>query len=113
VADRVCTIPIENEGKRNAMGFEMADVVVATIRALEERDERIVVLVRGAGEQAFSAGLDLTVDRTSRSADEKRVWPKMVEARPVAVRARRPVALERGLQAARLAVTPARIGPNT
>ena len=95
MADRVCTITIENEGKHNAMGFEMADVVLATIRALEERDERTVVVIRGFGEQAFSAGLDLNLDRTSRSADEKRAGPKMVDARPVAVRTRRPVAIER------------------
>lgn len=80
VEGRVCTITIENEGKRNAMDYGMADEVVATFEALEERDERAVVVVRGAGEQAFSAGFDLTVDRRSRSDEEKRAWPRMMDA---------------------------------
>lgn len=126
VDGRVCTVTIENQGKRNAMDFEMAGEVVATVRALEERDERTVIVLRGAGEQAFSAGFDLTVDRTSQSTAEKESWPTMMDAiegypYPVlamingdtyggAVALVAACDLRIGVEGARFAVTPAKIG---
>lgn len=126
VDGRVCTVTIENEGKRNAMDFEMADEMVAAFEAMNERDERTVVVVRGAGEQAFSAGFDLTVDRSSQTPEQKRAWPRMVDAiegypYPViamingdtyggAVGLIAACDLRVGVEDARFGVTPAKIG---
>jgi len=73
----VCTVTVDNEGKRNAMDFGMADELIATFEALEERADPTVVVLRGAGEAAFCAGFDLDVDRTEVSAERRRTWPEM------------------------------------
>ncbi|MFT4880669.1 MAG: enoyl-CoA hydratase, partial [Salinirussus sp.] len=71
VDGQVCTVTIANEGKRNAMDFEMAAELTATLQALEERAEPTVVVLRGAGDRAFCAGFDLDVDRSETPTDLK------------------------------------------
>jgi len=75
----VCTITIQNEAKRNAFDFGMIEEMTATFEALAERDERTVVVMRGAGEKAFSAGFDLDIDRSDLDGEKKYLWPTMVE----------------------------------
>lgn len=77
---KVCTLTIENEGKRNAIDFDMCEELTAALEALEERDERTIVVLRGAGEKAFSAGFDLSVDRSDRTEREKGLWREMTDA---------------------------------
>jgi methylmalonyl-CoA decarboxylase len=126
VDGNVCTITIENEGKRNAFDFEMVEELTATFEALEERDERTVAVLRGAGEKAFSAGFDLTVDRSDQTEAQKRLWPEMTDtiagySYPVvamingdtyggamAIAAASDIRI--GVEGAQLAVTPAKIG---
>lgn len=122
----VCTITIENEGKRNAIDFEMVEEMIATFEALEARDERTIPVVRGAGEKAFSSGFDLTIDRSDQTPEQKRLWSEMTDtisnySYPVvamingdtyggAMAIAAACDLRIGVAGARLAVTPAKIG---
>ena len=59
----VCTITLDNEGKRNAISYPMMDDLVAALESLESNEEDAVVVLRGARDRAFSAGFDLSQDR--------------------------------------------------
>lgn len=123
---RVVTVTIESEGKRNAVDFEMVEALAETFEALEARDELLVPVLRGAGEKAFSAGFDLSVDRSDQTDEQKRLWPRMLDAiegysYPViamingdtyggAVAIAASCDLRIGVEGARFGVTPARIG---
>lgn len=80
VDGRVCTMTIVNEGKRNALSYAMVEAIGDEFAALGDRDESPVVVMRGAGEKAFSAGFDLTEDRSNRTEEQKQLWPRMIEA---------------------------------
>jgi enoyl-CoA hydratase/carnithine racemase len=57
--DRVCTIAINREERRNALNEAVADGIVAALDAAEaDRSVRAIVLT-GAGDKAFCAGGDL------------------------------------------------------
>ena len=123
---RVMTVTIENEGKRNAVDFEMVEALAETFEALEERDELVVPVLRGAGEKAFSAGFDLSVDRSDQTEEQKGLWSRMLDAiegysYPVvaminghtyggAVAIAAACDLRIGVEEARFSITPARIG---
>ncbi|MFB6169728.1 MAG: enoyl-CoA hydratase-related protein [Haloarculaceae archaeon] len=77
---RVCTITIENEGKRNAVNYPMVEDMIDIFADLEARDTATVAVLRGAGEKAFSAGFDLTVDRSDRTEEQKELWTEMTDA---------------------------------
>lgn len=70
----ICTITLENEGKRNAITYEMMEELIETITSLEETDDNYVVVIRGAGEKAFSAGFDLSQDR---DPDKEPLWQRV------------------------------------
>lgn len=124
--DRVCTVTIENEGKRNAFDFSMVEELTETFGMLEAREEPPVVVLRGAGEKAFSAGFDLDVDRSDRTAEETELWPAMIDAiegytYPVigmlngdtyggAVEVAAACDVRIGVEGARFGITPAKIG---
>ncbi|MEF8840280.1 MAG: enoyl-CoA hydratase-related protein [Haloarculaceae archaeon] len=123
---RVVTITIESEGKRNAVDFEMVEALAETFEALEDRDELVVPVLRGAGEKAFSAGFDLSVDRSDQTDRQKGLWSRMLDAiegysYPViamingdtyggAVAIAASCDLRIGVEGARFGITPARIG---
>jgi methylmalonyl-CoA decarboxylase len=123
---RVVTVTIESEGKRNAVDFEMVEALAETFEALDDRDELIVPVLRGAGEKAFSAGFDLSVDRSDQTEEQKGLWSRMLDAiegydYPViamingdtyggAVAIGASCDLRVGVEGARFGVTPARIG---
>ncbi len=68
--DAVATLTIDNREKRNALGPPLlADLIDALDRVEEEDDVRVVVL-RGAGERAFSAGFDIEYRRRHFGDDE-------------------------------------------
>lgn len=71
---KVCTITLKNEGKRNAISYPMMAEVIETMESLEEADDDYVVVFRGAGEHAFSAGFDLSQDRDEEKQSR---WPRM------------------------------------
>jgi methylmalonyl-CoA decarboxylase len=77
---RVCTITLEKEGSRNAMDYDMAESLTETLQDLEARDEAIVVVLTGHGQQAFSAGFDLDIDRSDRTEEQKQIWTGMNDA---------------------------------
>lgn len=76
----VCTVTLENEGKRNAISYPMMEELVAEIRSLESEDDNYVLVLRGAGTEAFSAGFDLSQDRRDESGEGERPWSRMIDA---------------------------------
>ena len=80
IDDRVCTVTIDAEEKRNAFDFSMIAEMTDVFETLEDRDERAIVVIRGAGEQAFSAGFDLSIDPSDRSEGGQNHWAEMVDA---------------------------------
>jgi len=72
----VCTITLDNEGKRNAISYPMMDEVVDVFESLDSADEDRVVVIHGAGEKAFSAGFDLSQERRP----EGDAWDRMTAA---------------------------------
>lgn len=78
--DGVCTITIDNPGKRNALSYEIIESLGDAFLSLHGQDDVTVVVLRGAGEKAFSAGFDLTIDRTNQTEEEKALWSRMIDA---------------------------------
>lgn len=72
----VYTITLDNEGKRNAISYPMMDEVIGVLESLDEADADAVVVLRGAGDVAFSAGFDLSQER--RTDDDS--WDRMTAA---------------------------------
>ena len=72
----VCTLTLDNEGKRNAISYPMMDELVAALERLDSADGDSVVVLRGAGEHAFSAGFDLSQERDPESD----AWDRMIAA---------------------------------
>ncbi|HEX2173760.1 MAG TPA: enoyl-CoA hydratase/isomerase family protein, partial [Dehalococcoidia bacterium] len=58
-ADRVATVLIDREPKRNAFKQVMWDQLGAIVGDLAADPEVFVIVLRGAGRQAFSAGADI------------------------------------------------------
>jgi enoyl-CoA hydratase len=59
IADGIATLTLNRPGKLNAINYAMADVLVATLDALETDERVAAVILTGAGERAFSAGADI------------------------------------------------------
>lgn len=76
-ADGITTITLRNEGKRNAISYDMMAGIIDAMEDLAGRDDDHVVIVEGAGEHAFSAGFDLD---QSREEDDGRLWQRMNDA---------------------------------
>jgi methylmalonyl-CoA decarboxylase len=72
----VCTITLENEGKRNAISYPMMDELIEVLDSLDAAEDDRVVVLRGAGEKAVSAGFDLSQER--RPEDDS--WDRMTAA---------------------------------
>ncbi|MFB6309622.1 MAG: enoyl-CoA hydratase-related protein [Salinirussus sp.] len=122
----VWTITIENAGKRNALDYALIDDIVAAFEDLAARDDRAIIVLRGAGEKAFSAGFDLDIDRSDQTPEQKAAWPGLLETvdthpYPVigmingdcfggAVGLAAACDLRIGVTSARFGVTPARVG---
>jgi enoyl-CoA hydratase/carnithine racemase len=56
----LCTLTINNPGKRNALTPDCLFDIAQTFEELSRDDTIRVVILRGAGEEAFSAGADIT-----------------------------------------------------
>jgi enoyl-CoA hydratase/carnithine racemase len=55
----IAIVTIDNEAKRNALTQSMWEAVAETAQALQQHQHTRVVVVRGAGDKAFSAGADI------------------------------------------------------
>jgi enoyl-CoA hydratase/carnithine racemase len=68
--DAVATVAIDNPSKRNAFDLEMWKALPPIIETLDE-DERVrVVVIRGAGDNAFTSGADISEFETLRANAE-------------------------------------------
>jgi len=66
---QVATIVIDRPAKHNAITMPMAAQLAVVCREVDTRDDVRVVLIRGGGERAFSAGSDLNA-----LAEDRGVW---------------------------------------
>ena len=88
----IATITIDNPTRRNAMNAEMYQAVPAACAAATAEPDLRAVIIRGAGEQAFCAGSDITEFRERRMGtqsqgydrDEHAAW-SAIESLPVPV----------------------------
>lgn len=65
--DAVATITLHQPARRNAMRLSMWAALTATLTELRNDDGVRVVVVKGAGEQAFCAGADISEFKTLRT----------------------------------------------
>lgn len=75
VAERVLTLTIDREDRRNALSPDVLDDLLVAVRGRAVADDVRVVVVTGAGEKAFSAGGDLgsfDADATQVELHERR-----------------------------------------
>jgi enoyl-CoA hydratase/carnithine racemase len=86
-APGIVEITIDRPAARNAMTFAMWDDLAAAARALRERADVRVVLVRGAGDAAFVAGTDIAEFRTLDGGEGGIVYEARVEAAIAALEA--------------------------
>jgi len=56
----ICTLVINRPEKRNALNPEILSRISDTLQAISEDGQTRVVVLRGAGEQSFSAGFDIS-----------------------------------------------------
>lgn len=59
VADRVATVTLDRPDRRNALDHESMAEIPVLFDELERRDDVWIIVVTGAGDEAFSAGRDL------------------------------------------------------
>lgn len=57
--DRVATITLNRPEKMNALTLELCDEVVDAVQKFDADDDQRVLIIKGAGDKAFSAGYDL------------------------------------------------------
>lgn len=60
IANGVAWLTIDHEAKRNALTQAMWQSLAESVTALQDNPQVRVVVVRGAGDKAFSAGADIT-----------------------------------------------------
>ncbi|MGY4711553.1 enoyl-CoA hydratase-related protein [Mycolicibacterium sp. CBM1] len=66
--DRVLTVTVANPKRRNAISLTMFHELTAAVRAADaDRDARVMIL-RGAGTTAFTAGVELSAERVDGPA---------------------------------------------
>ena len=65
-ADRIATVTFDNPERRNAITFEMWHEVRRVLVDLQRDDGVRVIVFRGSGEAAFSAGADISEFETRR-----------------------------------------------
>lgn len=66
VADRIATVTFSNPDRRNAITFEMWHEVRRVLVDLKHNDDVRVIVFRGDGDVAFSAGADISEFETRR-----------------------------------------------
>ncbi|MBV9523713.1 MAG: enoyl-CoA hydratase/isomerase family protein, partial [Alphaproteobacteria bacterium] len=74
VDDRVATITLNRPDRMNALSETLVDELIAALGAADLDPEIRVVMIKGAGGKAFSAGYDIkeSLDKPKRSLVEWR-----------------------------------------
>ena len=72
VEDRVALVTFNNPEKRNALSAEIRAALPPTIRALQADGQVRVVVLTGAGDQAFVSGADISEFAEQRTTPEAR-----------------------------------------
>ena len=76
----VATVTIDRPDRRNAFDTAMWEALPQIVRAIEAEDGARVIILRGAGGQAFSAGADITEFAEKRAtADAARAYDAVTE----------------------------------
>lgn len=73
VSGNVGRITLNNPEKLNCLGFEMLEALDQALREVSSHQELRVLLLRGAGERAFSTGADLQ-EYASLNKDQSERW---------------------------------------
>jgi enoyl-CoA hydratase len=55
----ICTLTLNRPEKRNSLSIELVQLLGSTLKELAEDDDLRVVVLRGAGDQAFCSGFDI------------------------------------------------------
>jgi enoyl-CoA hydratase/carnithine racemase len=71
IEDGLATIVLNHPARRNAMSIDMWDQLGQTVARLDRDPAARVMIIRGAGTQAFSAGADISEFDEHRSTPEK------------------------------------------
>ncbi len=86
----IATVTLNNPERRNAISVAMWQALIAFARSTHERPDFRVVIIRGAGRQAFSGGADITGFAAARSGSSNaRAYDDLVEEACVAIEAMR------------------------
>jgi enoyl-CoA hydratase/carnithine racemase len=84
----VATLVINRPAKRNAITLEMWKALPHTLRDLASDPELRILVIRGAGVDAFAAGADISeFERVRRGAESARRYSRVVEAADLALAA--------------------------
>jgi enoyl-CoA hydratase len=88
----VATVVLRNPGKRNAMTLAMWDQLEETVKKLVDEPEVRVIMLRGEGKEAFSAGADITEfpERRTAPVDARRYAESVGAAQAALGSARKP-----------------------
>ena len=66
----ICTLILNRPEKKNSLSLDMIGLLESTLKALAEEDAVRVLILRGAGEEAFCSGFDIGSLPTSAKADK-------------------------------------------
>jgi enoyl-CoA hydratase/carnithine racemase len=70
LADGIATVTIDNRSKHNALDLEMWKAFPALMTALGEDPQIRTIVIRGAGQESFASGADITEFETVRADAE-------------------------------------------
>lgn len=78
--DEIATLVIDRPDKRNAISYEMYGRIPGLVREVDEDQGIKVLVVRGAGDRAFSAGADIAEFKSIRADSEgARIYNQAVQ----------------------------------
>jgi enoyl-CoA hydratase len=78
-SDTVATLRLRNPARRNAMSEAMWRQLRTLVAEVSARPDVRVVIIRGDGEKAFSAGADISGFEIGRSGEAARAYDDLVE----------------------------------
>ena len=74
----ICKITIDRPDRRNSFTLDMWKQFTEMMRGLNEKEHVRVAIIRGAGEKAFSSGIDLAeLASTGRSITDPSAWEEI------------------------------------
>lgn len=85
-ADHIATVILDKPDKMNALDLAMWRELAQAFQALSADDSVRCIVLRGAGEKAFSAGADIEeFERARNSAEKSRAYSKVTQAALAAI----------------------------